>query len=154
VQAAPLSDVEDWGSLRLQTIHTPGHSPDHVCLFEPERQWLFTGDLFLAERLRYLRSDEDLDALMASLSAVSRLPVREVFCAHRGPVQGGVAALRRKLEWLQALRERILELVREGLPEAEITRRVVGREGPLTWISGGRFSARNFVRAVALARRP
>src|SRR5262249_13631496 len=90
-------------ALRFEVVHTPGHSPDHVCFFERERGWLFTGDLFLAERLRYLRADEDLDALVASLERVSALPAREVFCAHRGPVRGGVDALRRKwsvlVEW-------------------------------------------------------
>jgi glyoxylase-like metal-dependent hydrolase (beta-lactamase superfamily II) len=137
------------GDLRFDVVPTPGHSPDHVCFFEPERGWLFTGDLFLSERLRYLREDEDLGSLIASLEAVSRLPLRRVFCAHRGPVRDGPAALRRKAEGLAALRERVRELLTQGVPEAEITRRAVGREGFLAWFSLGRFSARNFVRAVA-----
>jgi glyoxylase-like metal-dependent hydrolase (beta-lactamase superfamily II) len=130
-------------------VATPGHSPDHLCFFEPDRGWLFTGDLFLAERLRFLRADEDLDALISSLETVIRLPVRKVLCAHRGPVRDGPAALRRKADGLRALRERIAELLLQGLPEKEVARRAVGREGLLTWFSRGRFSARNFVRAVA-----
>lgn len=136
-------------SLRLQVLHTPGHSVDHVCLYEPEREWLFTGDLFLAERLRYLRSDEELRALIESLDLVGRLRVRRVFCAHRGPVEDGPGALRRKADHLRALREQILDLLKRGLPEGEVARRAVGPEGPMTWISLGRFSARNFVRSVA-----
>lgn len=147
--AQPLADVFTTPRLRLEVIHTPGHSPDHVCFFERERGWLFTGDLFLAERLRYLRDDEDLVALTASLEAVSALPLRRVFCAHRGPVRDGPAALRRKFDHLVALRERIRELLRAGLSEDEVARRSVGREGFLTWFSRGHFSARNFVRAVA-----
>jgi glyoxylase-like metal-dependent hydrolase (beta-lactamase superfamily II) len=149
IVAEPLVDEVVAGSLRLRPIPTPGHSPDHLCLYEPDRGWLFTGDLFLAERLRFLRSDEDLDALIRSLETVARLPLREVLCAHRGPVRDGPAALRRKAETLRSLRERIADLLRQGLPEREIARRVVGREGFLTWLSRGRFSARNFVRAVA-----
>lgn len=150
----PLGSEVSSRSLRFQVLHTPGHSADHVCFFQPERGWLFTGDLFLAERLRYLRNDEDLSALIGSLSAVSRLPLRAVFCAHRGPVREGPAALRRKAEHLASLRERVLELLGEGLSEAEIARRAVGPEGPLTWFSLGRFSARNFVRAIASGRAP
>jgi glyoxylase-like metal-dependent hydrolase (beta-lactamase superfamily II) len=149
IAAEPVTGEIAWGPLRLQPVPTPGHSDDHLCFFEPDRGWLFTGDLFLAERLRFLRSDEDVDLLIQSLETVGRLPLREVLCAHRGPVRDGPAALRRKAEGLRSLRERIAELLRQGLPEPEIARRLVGREGFLTWFSRGRFSARNFVRAVA-----
>jgi glyoxylase-like metal-dependent hydrolase (beta-lactamase superfamily II) len=149
VTAEPLASHVESRRLRFEVVPTPGHSVDHVCLLEPERGWLFTGDLFLAERLRYLRNDEDLAALIDSLRRVTRLPVKHVFCAHRGPVRGGAAALLRKAEVLEELRERVLDLLRSGLAESEIARRVVGREGVLTWISRGAFAARNFVRAVA-----
>ncbi len=145
------ADVEG-RSTRFRVVHSPGHSVDHVCLFEPERGWLFTGDLFLAERLRYLRSDEELDRLIASLEEVGRLPAQEVFCAHRGRVRGGVAALRRKTEHLRSLRQRVLDLLEEGLPEGEVARRAIGPEGPMSWFSLGRFSVRNFVRSIARGR--
>lgn len=132
----------------FEVIETPGHSPDHVCLFERERGWLFTGDLFLAERLRFLRMDEDLGALIESLKRVVSLPAREVFCAHRGPLRDGPAALRRKLDVLESLVGRVRELHQRGLGEAEITRRAVGREGFMTLWTLGHFSARNFVRAA------
>jgi glyoxylase-like metal-dependent hydrolase (beta-lactamase superfamily II) len=148
VRAEALGAEVRVGSLRFEVIPTPGHSPDHVCFWERERGWLFTGDLFLAERLRYLRDDEDLTSLIASLQAVARLPLRRVFCAHRGPVRDGPAALRRKTEHLSGLRERVRELLAQGQPEREVARRAVGPEGFLTWFSRGRFSARNFVRAV------
>jgi glyoxylase-like metal-dependent hydrolase (beta-lactamase superfamily II) len=147
-RAHALGSTVDSALGRFEVIHTPGHSDDHVCLFEPERGWLFTGDLFLAERLRYLRDDESLGLLIASLERVAALPVRQVFCAHRGPVRDGPAALRRKAERLVSLRGRILELVTQGLREREIARRVVGPEGAISWLSAGSLSARNFVRAV------
>ena len=61
----------------------------------------------------------------------------------------GPAALRRKAENLGVLRDRVRELLARGLPAREVARRAVGPEGPLTWFSLGRFSALNFVRAVA-----
>lgn len=39
------NDVIDIGSRYLKVIHTPGHSPGHVCFYEEERGYLFTGDL-------------------------------------------------------------------------------------------------------------
>ena len=40
-------------------------------------------------------------------------------------------------------------MLARGLSEREVTRLAVGPEGFLTWFSRGRFSARNFVKAVA-----
>lgn len=139
--------------LRFEVLETPGHSPDHVCLWEPERGWLFTGDLFLAEKLRYLRSDEDLLSLLASLERMAALHAGQVFCAHRGLVADGSAALGRKAAHLRELREAILEGLRRGEGEAALARRLVGPEGFLTYFSLGHFSARNFVRAVAASAR-
>ncbi len=152
-RAQALGDEVDSGSLRFRVIHTPGHSVDHVCLLEPERGWLFTGDLFLAERLRYLRSDEELDRLITSVEAAAATGAKEVFCAHRGPVRGGVEALRRKADHLRSLREHALALLAQGLSEREVARRAIGSEGPMTWLSLGRFSVQNFVRSLARERR-
>src|SRR5256885_252251 len=67
VPAAPLGEGLETSRFRFRVIHTPGHATDHVALFEPERGWLFSGDLYLAPRLRYLRADEDVYAMMDSL---------------------------------------------------------------------------------------
>src|SRR5207247_1893328 len=71
--AAPLGEGVETPRFRFRVIHTPGHATDHVALFEPERGWLFSGDLYLAPRLRYLRADEDVYAMMNSLRRVLAL---------------------------------------------------------------------------------
>ena len=86
---APLGERLETPRFRLQVIHTPGHATDHVALFEPERGWLFSGDLYLAPRLRYLRADEDVYAMMDSLRRVLALEPRVLFCQHRGRVDQG-----------------------------------------------------------------
>jgi glyoxylase-like metal-dependent hydrolase (beta-lactamase superfamily II) len=148
VEARPLTPVVDTGAVRLEVVETPGHTPDHVCFYDRSRGWVFTGDLFLGERQRYLRDDEDLEQTIASLQAATALPLARVFCAHRGPLRDGPAALGRRLQHLTQVRDQARALLAQGLPEAEIARRVVGPEGPLTWISRGRFSAVNFVRSL------
>lgn len=42
-----LSDGEriNLGNRELLVIHTPGHSPGHICIYEKDRGYLFTGDL-------------------------------------------------------------------------------------------------------------
>jgi glyoxylase-like metal-dependent hydrolase (beta-lactamase superfamily II)/8-oxo-dGTP pyrophosphatase MutT (NUDIX family) len=34
----------EWGTLRLQALHTPGHASNHVCWWLPREALLFTGD--------------------------------------------------------------------------------------------------------------
>ena len=38
-------DIIDLGETKLQVYHTPGHSPWDISLYEPEKRFLFTGDL-------------------------------------------------------------------------------------------------------------
>ncbi|QAT39652.1 MBL fold metallo-hydrolase [Clostridium sp. JN-9] len=38
-------DIINIGARELDVIHTPGHSPGHICLFEEKTGYLFTGDL-------------------------------------------------------------------------------------------------------------
>lgn len=39
------NDIIDIGNRQLRVIHTPGHSPGHICLLEEIKGYLFTGDL-------------------------------------------------------------------------------------------------------------
>lgn len=41
-------DEIDLGGRQLRVLHTPGHSPGHCCLFDPDRGHLFAGDLIYA----------------------------------------------------------------------------------------------------------
>jgi len=144
---APLGERLETPRFRFRVIHTPGHATDHVALFEGERGWLFSGDLYLAPRLRYLRADEDVYAMMDSLRRVLALEPRVLFCQHRGRVEQGTARLRDKLDFLVELGGRIHELHGRGWSDAAIGRALPGSD--LLWRlwTGGDFSKRNFVRA-------
>ncbi|MHA1298524.1 MAG: MBL fold metallo-hydrolase [Candidatus Helarchaeota archaeon] len=37
-------DTVEWGSLKLEVIHTPGHTPGGICLYERKNKILFSGD--------------------------------------------------------------------------------------------------------------
>ena len=38
-------DIIDLGGRQIQVIHTPGHSPGHICLYDINNKYIFTGDL-------------------------------------------------------------------------------------------------------------
>ncbi len=62
-----LTEIK-FGNTTLQIIHTPGHTPGHVCLYEPRHKALFTGDLLFKGSIG--RTDlpgGDYDMIMASI---------------------------------------------------------------------------------------
>lgn len=146
-QVAAIGEELETPAHRFQVIHTPGHSDDHIALFEPDRGWLFTGDLYLAPRLKILRDDEDVHAMIASLRRLVALAPAVVFCQHRGLVDDGAELLRRKLQFLVELGERIRALRERGLDEEEIARSLPGRDLMWRLWTGGHFAKRHFVRS-------
>ena len=38
-------DIIDIGGREIEVLHTPGHSPGHLCFWERNKGYLFTGDL-------------------------------------------------------------------------------------------------------------
>jgi len=42
-------EVLDLGGIKLAVIHTPGHSPGGICLYEPASKTLFSGDTVFAD---------------------------------------------------------------------------------------------------------
>ena len=40
-----------FGETKLRIIHTPGHTPGHICLYEPESKALFCGDTVFRESI-------------------------------------------------------------------------------------------------------
>lgn len=137
----------------FRLIHTPGHSFDHHVIFEPARGWLFSADLYLAERARYLRAGEDLGRLMASLRLAVGLAPDILYCAHAGVVTDATAALERKLAYWDDIIGAAHALRAQGWRAERIRDEVLGPEGTMTRISRGHFSKLNLVRA-ALALSP
>lgn len=72
----------DIGGREIVVLHTPGHSPGHMCFWEPERGYLFTGDLAYQGELTAYFPSTDPAAYLRSLETVAALPARRVFPAH------------------------------------------------------------------------
>ena len=76
------NETIDIGDRRVQIVHSPGHSPGHMCFWEEERGYLFTGDLVYKDMLFAYFPSTDPEAYLNSLERVSALPVKQVFPAH------------------------------------------------------------------------
>jgi glyoxylase-like metal-dependent hydrolase (beta-lactamase superfamily II) len=144
-KASPLGPVVQTRHHRLEVIATPGHCADHVCFFEPEERWLFSGDLFIHERARYLNANENVYEILASLRRVLALEPSVLCCGHAGVVADGCGAIERKVRYWEELGRHVEVLRDRGLPADGIRDRLLGAEGVATRLSGGRFSKRNLV---------
>ncbi len=139
------------GGWELRPLHTPGHCADHHVFHEPNRDLVFSADLYIGRRVPVARRREDVVQLLESLRRVRDLRPKTLFCAHRGRVDDAVEALNAKIAWLEELVERVRGLVGRGLGVRQITRRVLGREGPVYWVSRGEYCKRNLVAAAIRA---
>lgn len=70
------------GGRSLQTIHTPGHSPGHCCFYEPERRYLFSGDLLYRGCLYAFYPSTDPVLFYQSVRKINRFPIRRLFPGH------------------------------------------------------------------------
>lgn len=87
----------DAGTTTLEVIHTPGHAPDHICLWHQATRELFCADLAMQEGSVYVPSSAkggDLVRYLESLSKVIALAPRRMLPAH-GPVIDDPATLLR-----------------------------------------------------------
>jgi glyoxylase-like metal-dependent hydrolase (beta-lactamase superfamily II) len=132
---------------RFQVIHTPGHSPDHICLFEPEQGWLFSGDAYIGGKDRALRAGYDIHQIIASLRKLAEMPVRLIFSGSGTVRENGQQAIQDKIAYLEELGEKIRSLHLQGLSARRIRRNLFGRELPIAYLTLGHFSGVRLVRS-------
>ena len=75
-------DIIDLGNRKIKILHTPGHSPGHICFFEEEKGYLFTGDLIYNGVLFANYNSTDPKKFLESVEKISKLPVKKIFPAH------------------------------------------------------------------------
>lgn len=75
-------DVIDLGDRRFEVLHTPGHSPGSIMLFERESGVLLSGDTVYDGPLIDDAWHSDLDQYLASMKRILDLPVRVVHGGH------------------------------------------------------------------------
>ena len=96
-----LTDREDFiaGSRQWRVVHTPGHSPAHVCLWSEEDGLLISGDHLLGSITPHIdfrpRGDDDpLGEYLRSLKKVEQLDPSLVLPGHGRPFDEGAERAR------------------------------------------------------------
>lgn len=77
------NDIIDIGKRSIRVIHTPGHSPGHICLFEEARGYLYSGDLIYKGTLFAFYPSTDPILFKQSVDKISNLKgIKKVLPAH------------------------------------------------------------------------
>jgi glyoxylase-like metal-dependent hydrolase (beta-lactamase superfamily II) len=130
---------------RFRVIYTPGHSPDHLCLYEAGQGWLFTGDLFIGGKDRALRAEYEIWQIIDSLKRIVDLPAEWLFPGSARARQNPREAIQEKISYYEEMGERVLELRQRGWSVGHIARTLFGRSLQVEWVTLGHFSRRHLV---------
>ena len=80
-------DIFPIGDYRFRCIETPGHTPGHICLYEPAKKFIIAGDHILGDITPNIQCWSDntnpLKQYLASLDKVFDLEVELVLPGHR-----------------------------------------------------------------------
>ena len=70
------------GNRMITVIHTPGHSPGHCCFYEPEREYLYSGDLVYSGCLDAFYPSTDPQLFWQSLRKIQSLEISRILPGH------------------------------------------------------------------------
>jgi glyoxylase-like metal-dependent hydrolase (beta-lactamase superfamily II) len=76
------NDTIDLGGMKLEIIHTPGHTPGSICLFDKKNKILFTGDTVYYGDIHYDLPTSDNADYKKSLLKLIRLKIKIVYPGH------------------------------------------------------------------------
>jgi glyoxylase-like metal-dependent hydrolase (beta-lactamase superfamily II) len=146
-KAKPIGEEVASGSVRLEVVNTPGHSPDHIVLFDREKGRLFSGDAYIGGFERLLRADIDIYGVIDSYRALLKLPVKEVYPGSGKVVSDPLEVFKRKIEYLETAGKNVKELHGMGMSEKVIAQKLFGNDLRMRLFTAGHFSAINLVRS-------
>lgn len=115
------------GGAPLNTFDAPGHAPHHLCLFEPERGWLFSG-----EALGHYRPELemltpaiappgfDLEATKETTKKIQKLSPRTICFSQYGQHRDPAFVIEESARQLDSYDEHIKTRLKQGLSRDEI----------------------------------
>jgi glyoxylase-like metal-dependent hydrolase (beta-lactamase superfamily II) len=149
VEVAPLPEVVEADRFAFMPVHTPGHSKDHTVFLEKKHGWLFSGDLYIGERIKFFRADERFYDQITSLKKVLELDFEILFCGHNPSLANGKLKIRNKLQYLEDLYGNIKKLVERGLSEKAVIKALDRKsDRRVKWVTMGNASFANMLRSA------
>jgi len=109
------------GSRSLTVIHTPGHAPDHVCLFDETTDDLFVGDMVAKGTTVMIPAGRggNLRAYLDSLDRMAALRPARLLPAHGPIVDKPLELIAQYIEHRHARERQIVACVRDGVTDVD-----------------------------------
>lgn len=127
------------GTYELETIWTPGHSPGHLCLYEPRNRLLFSGDHILPDitpnvSYHVQSGDNPLGDYISSVRKLEHLEVAAVLPGHQRIFNDLPGRIQQLLRHHEARKQAICQAIEKGLHTAyDIAARIPWNVPDLTW---------------------
>ena len=146
----PLGSSISTERFTFDIVETPGHSPDHVALLEKNKGWCFTGDLFITERPKVVRPEEDIGAIASSMRKLVAMDTnRLVLFTSMGRIEEeGRGALNECAGYFEDIIAEVDSLNSRGMDEESIRDNIFGGESSFASFTDGQFSSLNIVRSA------
>ncbi len=97
LQASPVhreitdGEILDFGQLKIQVVHTPGHTPGHCCFFEEKSGLLFSGDIDLSGfGPWYGHACSNIDDFISSIEKCQAIKPGIIVSAHKGIIRDDI----------------------------------------------------------------
>jgi len=149
--AKPIKDTITGSQYSFDIIHTPGHSEDHICIYEPENRIIFTGDLYWGQKIISFRPCDDFFTIRQSLEKLVNLEIDTLYCGFRGRVDHANEAIDRKLAYMETLEQSVKKYASQGYDIKSIIKKTLGRENSMKWLTSRQFTKENVILSILSA---
>lgn len=111
-------DALSVGRYAFRCVETPGHTPGHMCLYEPEARILFSGDHILDSITPNISGwgpePNSLGEFLASLDKIAAYDIRLILPGHRNPITDHRRRIEELKEHHRARTQEVVEILRCG----------------------------------------
>jgi glyoxylase-like metal-dependent hydrolase (beta-lactamase superfamily II) len=141
----PIGTSVKEGDVSLLVIETPGHCRGHISLFEEKHRILFSGDIWVGERPKTARVEEDVHQLISDLKKFEELGPKIMFASLGKAVAEPQQVIKRTRLYLEETRDEIRSLHSQGKSPEQILEELFGRESVLASATQHQLSTKIFI---------
>jgi len=141
-RSGPLSRTGPSAYASSRPLGTAG---GHISLFEETRGILFSGDIWVGERPKTARAEENLHQIIADLRKFEELNPKIMFASLGKIVPNPLGIITRTRVYLEETRDRIIELHTQGRSPEQIRDELYGRESVLAEFTQYQLSTKIFI---------